>query len=94
MGAQLPDLLNAAPVLLYTIICFTFLFGLSNYLVMKDQLKVCPLSCEMLLQPLSTQLTGSIRFLQPPLPTILSATLTGYFPLREDYGLTVFCFRT
>src|SRR5258708_564020 len=53
-------------------------------------MEVCPLSREVLLQPLSVVLHDGLRFLHPPLPAPLSAFLTVGFPLQEGYGLIMF----
>lgn len=53
-------------------------------------MEVCPLSREVLLQPLSVSLRDGLRFLHPPVPAPLSAFLTVGFPLQEGYGLTMF----
>ncbi len=47
---------------------------------MRDQLEVCPLSCRVISQPVSTPLQPGIRFLQPPLPTPPTAFLAVGLP--------------
>jgi hypothetical protein len=58
--------------------------------VIPDLAEVCPLSRGAMFQPLSRPLPPSFRLLRHPLPAALSARLAARFPLREDYGLTVF----
>ena len=60
---------------------------------MKDQTEVGPLSRGVMLpeaQPLSLPLQKGLRFFRPPLPAVLSTSLTVRFPSRESYGLTKF----
>ncbi len=53
-------------------------------------MEVCPLSREVMFQPLSILLLNGIRLLHSPLPATPSASLASRFPCRESDGLTVF----
>lgn len=63
-------------------ICFPALKDYASYLVMRDQLEVCPLSCRAMFQLVSGPLQSGIRFLQPPLPTPPTASLAVDLPMR------------
>ena len=54
--------------------------GSRHSLVKRDQTEVCPLSCEVILQPLSAPLQGGICFLCHPLPAAPTVFLTVYLP--------------
>jgi hypothetical protein len=59
---------------------------------MKDQTEGSPLSCEG--NPLSVPLPHRLRFLRPPLPALLSATLAGSLPLSggvQVYHVPLLC---
>ena len=53
---------------------------------------VCPLSCEVMFQPLSVPLQDGVRFFHIPLPALHSASLTVCLPAvtQEKYGFTMF----
>lgn len=56
-------------------------------------MEVCSLSGGIMFQPLSEPLQPGIRFFQPPLPALPTASLTVGLPLaRRKYGLTEFHF--
>ncbi len=57
---------------------------------MKDLAEVCPLSREVMLQPLSFPLQDGIRFLRFPLPAISSAYLAAAYRERKISGLPCF----
>lgn len=57
---------------------------------MKDLAEVCPLSREVMLQPLSFLLQEGVRFLRFPLPAISSAYLTAAYRERKISGLPCF----
>jgi len=49
-------------------------------LATKDQLEVCPLSREVMFQPLSGSLQPGVRFFQPPIPAQPTAFLAVRLP--------------
>jgi len=57
---------------------------------MKDLAEVCPLSREVLFQPLSTPLQDDLRFFRVPLPAISSACLATTYRERKISGLPCF----
>ncbi|RGN59221.1 hypothetical protein DXB58_13845 [Bacteroides sp. OM05-10AA] len=70
-----------------------FSFNKSYKFLVKSHLaEVCPLSCEVMLQPLSIPLQNGVRFLRIPLPAFHSASLTVCLPVvtQEKYGFTMF----
>jgi len=54
---------------------------------MKDLAEVCPLSREVLFQPLSTPLQDGFRFFRFPLPAPSSAHLAAAYRERKRSGL-------
>jgi hypothetical protein len=62
---------------------FAFLLrGSPNSLVTRDHKEVCPLSCRMMLQPVSVRLQDSIRFFLVPLPALRGRPLRFTCPVR------------
>ena len=57
---------------------------------MKDLAEVCPLSREVLLQPLSTPLQDGFRFFPRSFTRSLIGAPCGCLPQTEEIGLTVF----
>ncbi len=58
-----------------------------------DQTEVCPLSREVMFQPLSEPLQPGVRFFRPPIPAQSTASLTVRLPARlrwQPYRLTTF----
>src|SRR6266852_1753562 len=72
------------------VICFSSSVVYSSILVTKDLAEVCPLSREVMLQPLSFPLQDGIRFLRFPLPAISSAYLAAAYRERKISGLPCF----
>jgi hypothetical protein len=84
-------------------ICFLSYVGLSDSLVTRHQMEVCPLSREVMsprrccAQPLSAPLQSGIRFFHPPIPAIPWTRLAARLPsgrsllrMKGNYGLTTF----
>ncbi|TCK95557.1 hypothetical protein B0G74_2183 [Paraburkholderia sp. BL9I2N2] len=64
-----------------------------SHLATVDQTEVCPLSREVMSQPLSGPLQPGIRFFRPPIPAPSTAFLAVHLPARlrwRRYGLTAF----
>jgi hypothetical protein len=57
---------------------------------MKDLAEVCPLSREVMLQPLSIPLQDGVRFFRIPLPALSSARLAAAYRERKIAGLPCF----
>jgi hypothetical protein len=57
---------------------------------MKDRAEVCPLSREVLFQPLSIPLPDDLRFFRVPLPALSSARLAAAYRERKRSGLPCF----
>jgi hypothetical protein len=64
--------------------------GSKNSLVKRDQEEVCPLSREVMFQPLSAPLQDGIRFLLDPAPAPPWAGFAACCPRRERYGVSTF----
>ncbi len=56
----------------------------------KDHAEVCPVSREVMFQPLSEPLQPGIRFLCDPIPAPPTARLAVRLPRGQQYGLTTF----
>src|ERR1039457_6561238 len=62
----------------------------TNSLVTRDHKDVCPLSREVISQPLSTRLQDGVRFFLVPNPAPPWTDLAAFCPRRERYGVTTF----
>lgn len=59
-------------------------------LATKDHAEVCPVSREVMFQPLSGSLQPGIRFLCNPIPASPTVHLAAHLPMGQRYGLTTF----
>lgn len=87
VGASVDDLPSAVGFgcanCFITAICFPTFDDLSSSLVIRDLLEVCPLSRGINLNPYPLDYRTAFAFFQHPLPAVLSAYLTAYFPWRQ-----------
>ena len=67
--------------------------GSTDFLAMKDQSDVGPLSCRVTFKPVSVRLQHGIRFFRHLKPAPPSVCLAAHLPKKGQYGVSTFRFK-